>query len=211
MKNPITIRQKELLTIIYQYIKDTGYPPTFEEMRGKLGVSSNQSVLDLLFKLEKRGLIKRNEAAARGLTILPLGYEIINQPSLAPFLGVTSAGTGLEAIALPGLWQKISSDVAKLADKVFLLKISGDSMINAGINDGDMVLVKQHKEFVSGDIVYARIGSDSTVKRFISDDSPPYVYLKPENPKYKIIPFTDETELEGKIISVFKQEQWKPI
>ncbi len=211
MKNPITTRQKELLTIIYQYIKDTGYPPTFEEMRGKLGVSSNQSVLDLLFKLEKRGLIKRNEAAARGLTILPLGYEIINQPSLAPFLGVTSAGTGLEAIALPGLWQKISSDVAKLADKVFLLKISGDSMINAGINDGDMVLVKQHKEFVSGDIVYARIGSDSTVKRFISDDSPPYVYLKPENPKYKIIPFTDETELEGKIISVFKQEQWKPI
>ena len=61
MKKAITIRQKELLTIIYDYIKDTGYPPTFEEMRESLKVSSNQSVIDLLVKLEKQGIIKKKK------------------------------------------------------------------------------------------------------------------------------------------------------
>ena len=84
-------------------------------------------------------------------------------------------------------------------------------MINAGIDDGDMVLVKKEKEFTSGNIVLARIGSESTVKRFISDDKPPYVYLKPENPKYKIIPATDEVTLEGLVISVLKNGNWKAI
>jgi len=67
------------------------------------------------------------------------------------------------------------------------------------------------KEFVSGDIVFAQIGDGSTVKRFISDDKPPYVYLKPENPNHKVIPFTDETEIKGKIISVLKNNYWKPV
>jgi len=101
--------------------------------------------------------------------------------------------------------------VAQLADKVFLLKISGDSMINAGINDGDIVLVKTEKEFISGNIVLARINDEVTIKRFVSDDKPPYIYLKPENPKYEIIPATDEMKLEGKVISVLKEGYWKPI
>ena len=84
-------------------------------------------------------------------------------------------------------------------------------MINAGINDGDLVLVQEGKEFVSGNIVLAEIGDESTVKRFVSDDNPPYVYLKPENPKYKILPFTDETRLAGKVVSVLKNGQWNPL
>ena len=205
----ITKRQKELLAIIYDYIKSTGYPPTFEEMREGLKVSSNQSVIDLLVKLERQGVIKKNESAARGIAILPMGYEILKKPSLVAFLGLTSAGSPMETIEISGEWQEIPGEVSRLKQEVFLLKISGDSMINAGIDDGDIVLVQNQKEFVSGDIVFAKIGDGSTVKRFISDDKPPYVYLKPENPNYKIIPFTDEAEIKGKIISVLKNNYWK--
>jgi len=180
-------------------------------MRKRLNVSSNQSVIDLLVKLEKNQVIKRNESVARSIAILPPGYEALGKPPLAPFLGITSAGVPINTIEVSGNWQQISPDVAQLADKVFLLKISGDSMINAGINDGDIVLVKTEKEFISGNIVLARINDEVTIKRFVSDDKPPYIYLKPENPKYEIIPATDEMKLEGKVISVLKEGYWKPI
>lgn len=199
------------MEIIYKYIKNEGYPPTFDEMRNKLGVSSNQSVLDLLIKLEKNQIIQRKENSARGLAILPVGYRILGRPPLAAFLGVTSAGSPLEMVEITGEWQPVSSEVARLRDEVFLLKISGDSMVNAGIEDGDVVLVKREREFISGDVVLARINDESTVKRFMSDDKPPYVYLKPENPKYSVMPFTEEMRLEGKIISILKGGYWKPV
>ena len=207
----ITPRQKDLLSIIYNYIKSEGYSPTFEEMRERLKVSSNQSVIDLLVKLDKNKFIKKNEAIARSITILPLGYEMLGKPPMAPFLGITSAGAPINAIEVSGNWQQISPSVAQLADKVFLLKISGDSMINAGIDDGDMVLVKTEKEFISGNIVLARINDEVTIKRFVSDDKPPYIYLKPENPKYDVIPATDQMKLEGKVISVLKEGYWRPV
>ena len=211
MKKQATERQKELLAIIYHYIKNSGYPPTFEEMRESLEVISNQSIIDLLNKLEERELIKKTEGSARGLVILPLGYEILEKPPLAPFLGNTSAGVSIEPIEISGEWQTISSEAAILKDNVFLLKISGDSMINAGIDDGDVVLVKNEKEFISGDVVLADVDGKSTIKRFISDDKPPYIYLKPENPKHKIIPATDQMKLRGKVISVLKNGYWKKI
>lgn len=207
----ITTRQKELLTIIYEFITNIGYPPTFEEMRERLGVSSNQSIIDLLEKLRRANFIKRNETAARSLTILPLGYEILGKPPLAAFLGVTSAGAPIQSMEISGEWQTISKEVSRLSEEMFILKIAGDSMINAGIDDGDAVLVQTKKEFISGEIVYAQIGDGGTVKRFISQDKPPYVFLKPENPKYQNILFTDDTRLRGKIVSVLKSNYWQSI
>ena len=147
------IVRSEIKEFAFTYIKDSGYPPTFEEMREGLKVSSNQSVIDFLAKLERQGIIKKNESAARGIKILPLGYEILGKPSLVAFLGATSAGAPIETIEISGGWQEIPGEVARLKQEVFLLKISGDSMINAGIDDGDVVLVQNRKEFVSGDIV----------------------------------------------------------
>mgnify|MGYP001605178991 CR=1 FL=1 len=210
-KEIITKRQKELLSIIYDYIKNSGYPPSFEEMKNELDVASNPSIIDLLTKLVKQRFIERTESSARSMKILPLGYEILNKPPLAPFLGTTSAGPMTEAIEIPGEWQTISKDVSKLKGDIFILKISGDSMKNADINDGDVVLVRAQKEFYSGDIVLAELENGSTIKRFISDDKPPFVYLKPENPKYDVILFEDGMRLVGKVISVFKNGQWKSV
>ncbi|MCL5435190.1 MAG: transcriptional repressor LexA [Patescibacteria group bacterium] len=208
MKLPITERQKVMLSVIYDYIKNTGYPPTFEEMKDKLGVSSNQSVLDLLNKLEEKRAIKRS-TSARSITILPYGYEILGKPPLVPFLGISHAGAPIQALQIDGEWQQMPGEISKLEGDVYLVKVSGDSMINAGIDDGTIVLVKEQKEFVSGDIVLAQIGDESTIKRFISEDKPPYLYLKPENPKYNIILFTDEVELKGKVISIVESGQWR--
>ena len=211
MEGLITDRQKELLQIIYEHTRDNGYSPTLEEMRVYLGVSSNQSVLDLLKKLEQTGLINR-DSFARSLKITFAGFKTLGFSPLISNLGITKAGTPLEMVEISGEWETTStSDVSFLKDEVFVLKVSGDSMINAGIDDGDAVLVKSQKEFVSGDIVLASIEDGSTIKRFISDDKPPYVYLKPENPKHKIILFTDKMELKGKVISVLKNGSWKSI
>ena len=210
VEKPITTRQKELLGAIYDFIKNTGYPPSFEEMRENLKVSSNQSIIDLLEKLKKLSFIKRDEGA-RSLTILPLGYQALGKDPLIPQLGATTAGLPAEAIETLGDWRTLSSNVAKLQSDIFLLKITGDSMINAGIDDGDVVLVYKAKEFSSGDIVLAYDGEEATVKRFISEDKPPYVYLKPENPKYENILFTDAVRLDGKILSILNKSDWRPV
>lgn len=211
MKSIITQRQKELLLIIYKYLAHTGYPPTFDEMREKLNVSSNQSILDLLFKLGKHGLIKRDGSVARGITLLPFAYELLGKSRIAPFFGTITAGLPTEIIEVPGEWQQLSGEMAKLKDEVFLLKVRGDSMINAGINDGDIVLVKQHQYFISGEIVLAHVDGEATIKRFISIDKPPYTYLKPENSKYDVILFKDNVELKGKVISVLNNSAWRQV
>lgn len=209
-RSALTQRQKQLLEVIYKYIKDTGYPPSFEEMKDSLGVVSNQSVIDLLTKLEDQKLIKRSGSQARGIVILPLGYEILGEPPLIPFLGVSHAGSPTVAFEIQGEWQQLSPQVAKLEDDVFILRVSGDSMINASIDDGDKVLVRTQKEFSSGDIVLAEVDKESTIKRFVSEDKPPYLYLKPENPNHEIIYFTERVTLKGKVISIFKKGQWIP-
>lgn len=213
MKSKITPRQKELLTIIYDFIKASGYPPTLGDMRERLVVSSNQSVLDLLEKLKELKMIKKDESTARSISILPAGYKLLGKNLMVPFLGATSAGLPMEALEIVGEWREISNEVERWQPKedVFILRINGDSMLGAGINDGDLVLVKNQKEFVSGEIVLAQMGGESTVKRFISQDKPPYVYLKPENSKYQNILFTDEAKLVGKVVSVFKNSSWQPV
>src|SRR3989338_6403176 len=208
----ITPRQKEMLAIIFNFIKDTGYPPSVEEMRENLGVISNQSVLDLLHHLERKKTIKREEGIARSIAILPLGYEVLEKPRLAPFLGVSHAGAPVNMLDIQGEWIPLpGKDVTKLNSEVFVLRVNGNSMINAGIDDGDLVLVQTQKEFSSGDLVLADLNGDSTVKRFISDDNPPYIYLKPENPKYEIIPFTHEMRLVGKVVSIIKNGELRGV
>jgi repressor LexA len=210
MTLPMTSRQKEMLNILYEYVKSFGYPPTIEEMRERLGVKSNQSVLDLLSKLEEKMLIKKN-SGARSIAMLPLGYQALEHKPLVPFLGITHAGAPIAMLDIKDEWQEIPGNLARFDGEVFLLKVSGDSMINAGIYDGDIVLVKNAKEFVSGDIVLADVDGESTIKRFISDDKPPYLYLKPENPNHSLIYFTDQITLKGKVVAVFnnyKQQQF---
>ena len=201
----ITPKQKKTLEIIYNYIKDTGFPPSLADLREELAVISNQSVLNFLDILEKNGYIERLGGQARGIKILPLGYKILDKNQLIPVVGTSSAGPFIESldnlvtewIALPN--EALDNEKVNLSkEEVFVIQVHGDSMINAGINEGDILLVKKTNQFRSGDIVVARNDDGTTVKRFIAEEG--RTYLRPENPSYKIIPIFEETIFEGKVV-----------
>jgi repressor LexA len=196
----ITKRQKELLLIIYRFIKDTGYPPTFEEMKERLDVVSNQSIINLLEVLENKKFIEREEGSARGIVITKQGYNTIHKKPLVQMAGKTAAGQPIEAIEqkkwidMPSGYKKLDFD---LKDS-FIVEVNGNSMIEAGIYDGDYVLIKKQEEYKSGDIVLARRGDEVTLKRFVYDNGS--TYLKPENPACRIISITHDTFFLGKYI-----------
>ena len=205
MEKPITTRQKELLKIIYGYIKSFGYPPSFEEMREGLKVSSNQSVIDLLQKLEEKGAIKRDGGSARGLNLTSLGFQFLGKNKLVPIMGTTAAGVYIESFEeIDFKWSEVPAGLVpnesiRQSQEVFIVKVSGDSMVNAYIDDGDMLLVSKSKTFKSGDIVVARNPDGTTVKRFMAEGGKRY--LKPENPAYGNIPIIPgEVFFEGKVM-----------
>lgn len=198
----LTDRQKEVLKAIYQSLKDSGYPPTLADLREKLDVVSNQSVLDLLKLLEEKGCVRKEEGAARGLKILKKGYDSLGLKPIIPVVGITAAGTYKEAFENLE-WKSWAG--TEMADNVFIVKVSGDSMTGAGYDDGDHVLVQEAKEFKNGDIVLARDNDGTTVKRLIHDNGK--IYLMPENPKYDNLPIYPDTRLVGKVIGKVYEEK----
>ncbi len=206
MQQKITEKQKNALNAIYESIKETGFPPTLADLREKLKVASNQAVLNFLENLEKKGFIKREEGQARSIRILPLGFKVLEKDQLAPVAGTSMAGPCVESFAdsftawMP-LADKIFKEekILKSQDQVYVVQIHGDSMINADIHDGDMLLIKNSKEYKSGDIVVARTDEGTTVKKFIADGGKRF--LKPENPAYENIPIIPgEVFFDGKVI-----------
>lgn len=104
-----------------------------------------------------------------------------------------------------------SSKSSNINKETVLQKVNGNSMIDVGIKNEDIVVIQYTKEFISGDIVLADVDGETTIKRFISEDKPPYLYLKAENPSYQIIPFDEKIEMKGKVIGVIKKGVLKPI
>ena len=206
MAKSITEKQKKVLEIIYQSLKDSGFPPTLADLKEDLGVVSNQSVLNFLDILEKRGCIKREDGQARGIKILPLGFSILEKDQLIPIGGLSAAGPFVRSyadaftnwVSLPGKILE-NENIRQANDKLFVIQVNGDSMINAGIYDGDVLLIKETKEFYSGDIVVARNDNGTTVKRFMVENG--RTYLKPENPAYKNIAIVEDTYFDGKVIA----------
>lgn len=206
MQLKITEKQKRALGAIYESIRSSGFPPTFADLREKLNVASNQAVLNFLESLEKKGFIKREDGQARSIKILPLGYKEIQKEPLIKIAGISAAGSCTESFADAfTAWMPLSDQIfqnekiSKAQDDVFVIQVHGDSMINAGIDDGNMLLIKKSKEFKSGDIVVARTENGTTVKKFIADGGKRY--LKPENPNYENIPIIPgEITFDGKVI-----------
>lgn len=193
----LTLRQKQVLKAIYRSLRESGYPPTLADLRDELDISSNQAVLDHLKVLEDKGFIRKDEGMARGIRILDKGFKALDLKPIAPFVGVSAAGPYTQAYEI-NEWQVVKDTQITPADK--LVKISGDSMVGIGLNDGDIVIIREVKEFRNGDIVLARFDGETTVKRLVNKNGK--VYLKPENPKYKNIPIYPDTRLLGKVTGI---------
>ncbi|MFH1956058.1 MAG: transcriptional repressor LexA [Patescibacteria group bacterium] len=207
MQQKITEKQKNALNAIYESIKETGFPPTLADLRERLKVVSNQAVLNFLKVLERKGFIERTwgEKKARSIKILRLGFQLLGKEVLVPAAGITSAGPYVESFTdtftnwmpLPG--KILENEKINFSENVFILQVHGDSMINAGIDDGDILLIQKTNQFRSGDIVVARNDDGTTVKRFISESNG-RAYLKPENPKYSNLTIYEDTYFDGRVI-----------
>ena len=209
IKNKITKRQKELLGIIYNSFKSDGYSPSFDELKHQLNVKSNQAIIDLLHTLEKKELITKTDGVARSILLTANGYNTLNQPPLVLNAGVSYAG-GFAATYQSDLWTPVSEEI-KINQDMFLVEICGDSMIDAGINNGDILVAKRSAEFTNRDIVVVQLQEGTTVKRLMTQNHPPHKFLKPENKKYDIILFKPDTKMQAKIMGKMTNGKIIPI
>ncbi len=202
---PLTEKQKNVLRIIAEKIKEVGYPPTLQELADELGVASKNAVLKHLAALEKKGYIgKRQGGAARGIRILEhLGFLDGPGENSVPLVGSVTAGSPLLAEENVEGYLTVPRHLLPAKGDYFALRVQGDSMVNAGIFENDLVVVKSTNTAHNGDIVVALIGNETTVKRFVVQNGEPY--LKPENPKYPEIRPTQEWSVQGKVVALIRE------
>jgi len=202
---PLTEKQKNVLKLIAEKVNECGFPPTLQELADKLEVASKNAVLKHLNALEKKGYIgKREGGAARGISILEsLGYLETPESSSVPIVGSVPAGSPLLAEENVERYLTVPRELLPSKGDYFALKVQGDSMVNAGILEDDLVVVESTNQARNGDIVVALIGNETTVKRFIMSGEDRY--LKPENPIYADIRPTEEWSVQGKVIALIRQ------
>ena len=174
-------RQMEVLRFIHKRVLDKGYPPTVREIGEAVNLSSTSTVHGHLSRLEKNGYIQRDATKPRAIELTALGLETVggDQKNI-PLLGVVTAGEPILAVEDASDFFPIPPQLANIESQHFMLTISGESMINAGILDGDQVIVRKQDIARNGDIVIAMTDeNEATCKRFYKEAS--HVRLQPEN------------------------------
>ena len=182
MEKNITKRQEDVLNFIKKYIVDHGFPPSTREIGAALGLSSPATVHTHLKKLEDAGCIRKTNSKFRTIEIVGVNEfqkkdeEIVK----VPLLGRVACGNPIEAIENPDDWFTLPVSLIPARETIFTLQCSGDSMINVGIYDGDIVIVQKQKVARNGDIVVAMTDEgEVTLKTFYKEDD--HIRLQPEN------------------------------
>lgn len=200
MAKGLTKRQEAILRFIIESIRDYGYPPTIAEIGEEFGISSTNGVNDHLIALEKKGYIERT-SKARGIHVLPKAAAGLYQSeaSMIPLVGSVAAGQPI--LADENIEDYVAVSAALAQPESYCLRVRGDSMIEAGILDGDVIVVDQKKQAKSGDIVVALLGDEATVKRFHPMGQE--VELRPENHTMEPIRVMgEEVFLQGVVVAL---------
>ena len=207
MKSEITEKQRRILDFIKKEIREKGYPPSVREICKAVGLKSTSTVHGHLRRLEKNGVLYKDPTKPRAIRVLDNeeSYDIVTKKELieVPILGKVAAGQPLLAVEnIEDTFTLPLDFVNNPNDKVYMLKVKGDSMIDAGILDGDMVIVKKQDTAINGDIVVALLEDEATVKRFFKEKD--YIRLQPENSLLAPI-ITREVSILGKVIGVIRK------
>jgi repressor LexA len=197
----LTKRQKEIFDFIRRYAQKYGYPPTVREIGKAVGLTSSSTVHAHLSNLEKIGLLRRDPTKPRAIELLvDKAKKAMRRPGL-PIVGQVAAGAPIlaeenieEYVELP---EELGGDEGD-----YVVRVQGDSMRDAGILEGDYVVVKQSKQAADGEIVVALLGDEATVKRFYREKDK--IRLQPANKAYKPIRSAD-VELLGKVVGVYRR------
>ncbi|MGO4146987.1 transcriptional repressor LexA [Paenarthrobacter sp. YAF11_1] len=222
----LTVRQKKILETIQRSVNDNGYPPSMREIGDTVGLASLSSVTHQLSQLEKLGYLRRDPKRPRAMEVLmPLtldggpipGVEAPTNLRSTGGFAVTELASASDTAMVP-LVGRIAAGSPILADQtvedviplprqlvghgeLFMLKVAGDSMIDAAICDGDWVVVRRQNDAVNGDIVAALLDDEATVKTFRQRDG--HTWLLPQNTQYEPI-LGDQATIMGKVVSVLR-------
>lgn len=200
----ISKRQEDILTFIKEEVKKKGYPPSVREIGEAVGLASSSTVHGHLARLESKGFIRRDPTKPRAIEILdPEGLEALKPGVLhVPLVGKVTAGLPITAIENIEEYFPLPESFGTSEDNLFMLEIVGNSMIEAGILNGDHVVVKQQTTAHNGEIVVAMTEEDeATVKRFFKEKD--YFRLQPENTSMDPI-IVDNVSILGKVVGVFR-------
>jgi repressor LexA len=206
----LTKRQQEIFDFIKRYSADFGYPPTVRDIGKAVGLASSSTVHAHLANLEKLGLLRRDPSKPRAIEMLDRAREGVEQavenvrslvrPDGLPLVGQVAAGAPIlaeenieEYVAVPPL---AGGDTGE-----YVLRIRGESMKNAGILEGDYVVVRPQEDATDGEIVVALVGEEATVKRFFREND--HVRLQPENETMEPIRSKDVRVL-GRVVGLFR-------
>ena len=190
--------QSRILEFIKQEIQMKGYPPSVREICDAVHLKSTSTVHGHLIELEKRGLIRRDSTKPRAMEVLD---NPLSRGRTVPLVGRVTAGVPILAEQNIEDYMVLPQDMLG-RDDVFALRVEGESMINAGILNGDYVVVRQQPDAENGEIVVAMIEEEATVKRFFKEKN--HFRLQPENPAMEPI-IADEVSVLGKVVALVRR------
>jgi repressor LexA len=197
----LTKRQQEIFDFVKQYVGEHGYPPTVRDIGKAIGLASSSTVHAHLANLEKLGLLRRDPTKPRAIEVLKDKARMAVAPAGLPVVGQVAAGQPVladenieEYVPVPG--------IAGGDDGEFVLRVKGDSMKDAGILEGDFVIVRRQETAGDGDIVVALVGEEATVKRFFREAD--HVRLQPENEAMEPIR-TREAQVLGRVVGLCRR------
>jgi len=196
----LTPRQREILEYIKREIRERGYPPSVREIGEAIGLSSSSTVHGHLARLEDKGYLRRDPDKPRAIEIT--GERQIRQQQLVtvPLVGRVTAGDPVLAVENIEETYALPYDLVR-SDSLFMLRVEGQSMIGAGIFDGDLVLVRQQDTANNGDIVVALLDDEATVKRYYYEGD--HIRLQPENEAMQPITSRD-VHVIGKVVGLYR-------
>lgn len=201
MREKLTSRQEKIFSFITGYLEERGYPPTFREIGEGLGIASTNAVKKFIDILEKKGYIRRTEKSARALEVID---HVRGGGVLVPVVGRITAGR--PALAVENIEKKMLLDPSfARGEQNFLLKVQGDSMVEAGIHDQDLALIRPQKTAENGEIVAVLIDDKATLKKFYRQKGK--IVLQPANPRYDVIVITKgvvDVGIIGKLIGIIR-------
>ena len=199
--NELTTREKSILEFIRQKIWDSGFPPTVREIGEAVGLRSTSTVHNYLKRLELKGAIRKNPDSSRAIEVVADTWRRKKMIPM-PLVGAVRAGEPITADEHTESVYPLPSELIGKDNNCFMLIVRGDSMINAGIHEGDYLIVSEQDDAQDGDIVVALIGNeDATVKRFYKEED--HIRLQPENDEYQPI-IAKEVIIRGKVIGLYR-------
>jgi len=196
-------RQKQILAYIKDTLRLKGYPPSVREIGEAVGLSSSSTVHSHLSKLEELGFIRRDPDKPRAIEILDEAPWRQKELTAVPLVGRVTAGQPILAVENVEEVYPFPTELVGNAESIFMLSVQGDSMINAGIFDGDYVIVREQPTAYNNDIIVALLNDEeATVKRFFKEKD--QIRLQPENDQMEPI-FAKNISILGKVIGVFRR------